>query len=274
MKRLHLLRCVAVALCFLLPATGECAQNPDEGYTPQIGQEGKDVIWLPTLDELTNTMLDLAKVTSSDYVIDLGSGDGRLVIAAAKRGATALGIEYNPQLVEFSKQAAAKEGVSAKATFEEGDIFKSDFSKATVLTLFLEDKLNLALRPKILNMKPGTRVVSNTFKMAEWEPDQTVRTELTNPANGKTGHFLIYFWTVPAKVTGIWKLDTGHVSFTQNFQKVIGTLTTGGKNTELTGRLNGTKITFTAGGTEYTGTVSGNTISGMRTGGGFWKATR
>ena len=274
MKRLHIFCCVAVALWLLLPLAGECAQNPDEGYTPQIGQEGKDVIWLPTLDELTNTMLDLAKVTSSDYVIDLGSGDGRLVIAAAKRGATALGIEYNPQLVEFSKQAAAKEGVSDRATFEEGDIFESDFSKATVLTLFLEEKINLTLRPKILNMKPGTRVVSNTFKMAEWEPDQTVKTDLTNPANGKTGHFLIYFWIVPAKVNGIWKLDTGQISFTQHFQKVTGTLTAGGKATELTGRLNGTKLTFTAGGTEYTGTVSGNTISGMRTGGGFWRATR
>ena len=273
MKRFHLIRCVAVALCFLLPAAGECAENPDEGYTPQIGQKGKDVIWLPTLNELTDIMLNLAKVTSSDYVIDLGSGDGRLVIAAAKRGAVALGIEYDPQLVEFSKRVAAKEGVSAKATFEEGDIFKSDFSKATVLTLFLENELNLALRPKILDMKPGTRVVSNTFTMGEWEPDQTVRTELTNPANGKVGHFLIYFWVVPAKVNGSWKLDAGKISFTQNFQKVTGTLTIGGKETELAGKLNGTKLTFTAGGTEYTGTVSGNTISGMR-GGGFWKATR
>ncbi len=273
MKRFHLIRYVAVALCFLLPAVGECAQNPDEDYTPQIGQKGKDVIWLPTLNELTDIMLDLAKVTSSDYVIDLGSGDGRLVIAAAKRGAVALGIEYDPQLVEFSKRAAAKEGVSEKATFEEGDIFKSDFSKATVLTLFLENELNLALRPKILDMKPGTRVVSNTFTMAEWEPDQTVRTELTNPANGKVGHFLIYFWVVPAKVSGNWKLDTGKISFAQSFQKVTGTLTIGGKEAELTGKLNGTKLTFTAGGTEYTGTVSGNTISGMR-GGGFWKATR
>ena len=274
MNRFHLIRCLAVALCFLLPAAGECAQSPDEGYAPQIGQEGKDVIWLPTLDELTDTMLNLTKVTSSDYVIDLGSGDGRLVIAAAKRGATALGIEYNPQLVEFSRHAAAKEGVSAKATFEEGDIFKSDFSKATVLTLFLEEKLNLALRPKILKMAPGTRIVSNTFNMAEWEPDQTVRAELTNPVSKKTGHFVIHLWIVPARVNGIWKLDAGQISFTQSFQKVTGTLTTGGKDAELTGRLNGTKLTFTVGGVEYTGTVSGNMISGMRTGGGFWKAAR
>ena len=175
---------------------------------------------------------------------------------------------------QFSRRAAAKEGVSAKATFEEGDIFKSDFSKATVLTLFLENELNLALRPKILDMKPGTRVVSNTFTMGEWEPDQTVRTELTNPANGKVGHFLIYFWVVPAKVNGTWKLDSGQINFIQSFQKVTGTLTAGGKDTELAGKLNGTKLTFTAGGTEYTGTVSGNTISGTHTGGGTWKATR
>lgn len=274
MKAFHLIRCVAVALCFLLPAAGECAQHPGEAYTPQIGQDGKDVMWLPTLQELTDTMLNMTKVTASDYVIDLGSGDGRLVIAAAKRGATALGIEYNPQLVEFSRQAAAKEGVSEKAVFEEGDIFKSDFSKATVLTLFLEDKLNLALRPKILNMKPGTRVVSNTFTMADWEPDQTVKTELTHPVNKKTGVFLLYLWIVPAKVEGSWKLDDGKITFTQHFQKVTGTLTSGEKDTELTGRLNGATLTFTAGGAEYTGTVNGNVISGTRTGGGLWEAVR
>ncbi len=274
MKGFHLIRCVAVALCFLLPAAGECAQNQGEAYTPQVGQAGKDVIWLPTLQELTDTMLDLAKVTASDYVIDLGSGDGRLVIAAAKRGATALGIEYNPQLVEFSRHAAAKEGVSAKAVFEEGDIFKSDFSKATVLTLFLEEKLNLALRVKILEMKPGTRVVSNTFNMAEWEPDQTVKSELIHPLSGKVGLFILHLWIVPANVNGIWKLDTGQISFSQSFQKVTGTLTIGKKDMELTGRLNGTQITFNAGGMEYTGTVDGNMISGTRTGGGSWKAAR
>lgn len=274
MKRFHLIRCLAVAFCFLLPAAGECAQNPGEDYTPQIGQKGKDVIWLPTLQELTDTMLDMAKVTAADYVIDLGSGDGRLVIAAAKRGATALGIEYEPRLVEFSRRAAAKEGVSAKAAFEEGDIFKSDFSKATVLTLFLENELNLALRPKILDMKPGTRVVSNTFNMADWEPDQTVRTELIHPVSRKAGHFLLYLWIVPAKVDGIWKLDSGQIRFAQKFQKVTGTLTIEGKDTDFAGRLNGTELTFTAGGAEYTGTVNGDTISGTRTGGGSWKATR
>ena len=274
MKRFHLIGCVAIVLCFLLPAAGECAQNPDEGYTPQIGQEGKDVIWLPTSQELADTMLDMAKVTFSDHVIDLGSGDGRLVIAAAKRGAMALGIEYNPQLVEFSRHAAAREGVSARARFEEGDIFKSDFSKATVLTLFLEDSLNLKLRPKILDMKPGTRVVSNTFTMADWEPDQTVKTPLTHPVSKKTGLFSTFLWIVPAKVHGIWKLDNGRINFTQNFQKVTGTLTIEGKDTKLTGGLNGATVTFTAGDTEYTGTVNGSTISGTRTDGGSWKAVR
>ena len=221
---------------------------------------------MPTPHELVDTMLDMANVTPSDYVIDLGAGDGRLVIAAAKRGATALGIEYNPDMVEYARRAAAKEGVSALATFEHADIFESDFSKATVLTLYLLDSLNMRLRPTILDMKPGTRVVSNTFDMDDWESDET--TYLAQDAS------TAYLWIVPAKVDGTWKLDNGHISFVQEFQNVVGFLTIGGKNTTLAGKLKGDKISFNAGGTEYTGTVSGNTISGTRAGGGSWKATR
>jgi SAM-dependent methyltransferase len=257
-------------LCLLLSTAGECVQlENDETYTPTPGQEGKDVMWLPTNQELVDTMLDMAKVTSSDYVIDLGSGDGRLVITAAKRGATALGIEYNPDLVEFARRAAAKEGVRARALFEKADIFESDFSKATVITLFLLPELNMRLRPKILNMKPGTRVVSNTFGMGEWRPDQTISLEEVD-----TNYFIAHLWIVPAKVNGTWKLDNGQISFTQNFQNVTGTLTTMGTSTKLTGKLDGDKISFNVGDTEYTGTVSGNTISGTRTGGGAWKAAR
>ena len=150
---------------------------PPQTYKPEVGQAGKDVVWVPTADTLVKKMLDMAKMTPQDYVIDLGSGDGRTVIAAAKRGATAMGIEYNPDMVELSKKNAAAAGVSGKATFIKADIFETDYSKATVLTLFLLPDINLKLRPTILNMKPGTRVVSNSFNMGEWEPDETANIE-------------------------------------------------------------------------------------------------
>jgi SAM-dependent methyltransferase len=252
----------------LLATAGAYDLGADENYTPEVGQEGKDVVWIPTPEALAEAMLNMAKVTSSDHVIDLGSGDGRIVIGAAKRGATALGIEYNPDLVELAKRAAVNEGVGERAAFEKADIFESDFSKATVLTMFLLPEINMQLRPKILDMKPGTRVVSNSFDMDDWQPDQT--TTLTeNDLDWNTA----YLWIVPAKINGTWRLDNGQISFIQEFQNITGTLTMG-RSMELTGKLDGDKISFTAGGTEYTGTVSGNTISGTRDGGGFWKAAR
>ena len=146
------------------------AQTPPENdeYQPTDGQVGKDVMWIPTAQALAEKMLNLAQVTPQDYVIDLGSGDGRIVITAAKRGARALGIEYNPDLVALSKRNAAREGVGDKARFIEADIFKSDFTQATVITMFLLPELNLQLRPAILDLKPGTRIVSNSFDMGEW----------------------------------------------------------------------------------------------------------
>ena len=270
MSRFHFIRCITIALCLLLAAAGGYTREAGANYTPQSGQDGKDVIWLPTLHELVDTMLDMAQVTPSDYVIDLGSGDGRTVIAEAKRGATALGIEYNPDLVEFAKRAAMAEGVSANARFETADIFEYDFSKASVLTLFLLPSINLKLRPKILDMKPGTRVVSNNFDMADWQPDQTKSLTESELGDYDTAHL----WIVPAKVDGTWRLDNGQISFIQNFQNVTGTITIKGKGMKLAGRLDGDKISFNAEGTEYTGTVSGNTISGTLGGGGSWKAVR
>ena len=242
-----------------------------------------DVTWLPTPRNLIEAMLDMALVTSADYVIDLGSGDGRIVIAAAKRGAMALGIECRQTWVEFARAAAAKEGVSERATFEKADIFGSDFSKATVLTLFLLSHINIQLRSKILDMKPGTRVVSNTFDLGDWQPDKitqikrdldwvtvfTSQDERCNPT-WRTA----YLWIVPAKVNGTWNLEGGQISFTQKFQNITGILTIGKEDTELTGKLDGDKISFNAGGTEYAGTVNGNTISGTCTGGCSWKCTR
>src|SRR5215211_2627389 len=159
---------------FVLTA-GACAQAQPakQEFQPQVGQDGKDVIWVPTPQALVDKMLDMAKVTAKDYVIDLGSGDGRTVITAAKQGSKALGIEYNPDMVEISKRNAAKEGVSDKASFMKADLFESDFSQAQVITMFLLSSINMKLRPKILDLKPGTRIVSNTFDMGEWKPDET-----------------------------------------------------------------------------------------------------
>ncbi|HET8563525.1 MAG TPA: class I SAM-dependent methyltransferase, partial [Candidatus Binatia bacterium] len=163
-RQLFLALCLSVVAASVLAQ----AQPAKEPYEPRVGQEGKDVVWVPTPQELVEKMLDMGKVTPKDYVIDLGSGDGRTVISAAKRGARALGIEYNPEMVDLSKRNAAKEGISDKANFVKADLFESDFSQATVITMFLLPDINLKLRPKILDLKPGTRIVSNTFTMGEW----------------------------------------------------------------------------------------------------------
>ena len=241
-------------------------------FAPQIGQEGKDVIWVPTPQSLIDKMLDAAKVTPNDYVIDLGSGDGRTVIAAAKRGAKAHGIEYNPDMVELSKASAAKEGVSAKATFVKADIFESDFSQATVITMYLLPQLNLKLRPKLLDLKPGTRIVSHAFTMDDWRADETL-TAQDNPSYSRTA----YLWIIPAKVEGTWQTPQGEISFKQTFQMLSGTLKSGASTTTIdNGRLRGDQISFAIGGTEYTGQVNGSSMQGSMRGGnsGNWGATR
>ncbi len=170
-------------------------------YEPQSGQAGKDVVWVPTPQVLVDKMLDMAKVTAADFVMDLGSGDGRTVITAAQRGATAIGIEYNPDMVELSKRNAAAAGVTAKATFVKADLFETDLSKASVITMFLLPDINLKLRPKILDLKPGTRVVSNSFTMDDWEADETATI-----TENCTSWCTAYFWLVPVKVEGTWQL--------------------------------------------------------------------
>ncbi len=248
-----------------LQAQGQSTQKP---FVPSSGQPGKDVVWVPTPQPLVNAMLDLAKVTPQDYVIDLGSGDGRTVITAAKRGAKALGIEYNPDMVELSQKNAAEAGVTSRATFMKADLFETDFSQATVVTLFLLPDINLRLRPKILDMKPGTRVVSNSFTMGEWEPDQEVEVK-----EDCTSWCKALFWVVPAKVAGTWKLPEGTLTLAQEFQKISGTI---GTNKITDGKMNGDQITFTAGGVKYTGRVNGTSMQGTMTGGrgGSWNATR
>jgi SAM-dependent methyltransferase len=244
-----------------------------EDFNPQVGLAGKDVIWMPTAQAMVDRMLDIARVTPEDLVIDLGSGDGRTVISAAKRGARALGIEYNPDMVELARQNAGKEGVSTRARFVHGDIFETDFSQASVLTLFLLPKLNLRLRPAILQMQPGTRIVSNSFDMDDWEPDETAKV-----AKGCNLHCLIYFWMVPAQVAGIWKFDDGELVLTQRFQIFAGTFRNGRDiAVPINGRLRGRQISFTAGDTQYTGIVTGDAIEGVaRTGDREtgWRAVR
>ena len=259
------------ALLMLNLAVAQPAEKPAEKpYEPSVGQDGKDVIWVPTPQALADKMMEMAKVTAKDNLVDLGSGDGRTVITAAKLGATARGLEYNPNMVALSRASAAKEGVSDKATFEQADIFVTDFSKADVVTMFLLTSLNAKLRPTILDMKPGTRVVSNTFDMGDWKADEeAVVTE------GCTSYCKAYFWIVPAKVDGTWTMDKGELAIKQTFQNFTGTIKNGNVVTPVTnGKLKGDEITFTAGGTEYTGKVNGTTIEGTTKTGEKWQAKR
>jgi SAM-dependent methyltransferase len=252
------------------PATQDRPAADPAPYEPHSGQEGKDVVWVPTSEALVEKMLDLAGVTAADYVIDLGSGDGRTVIAAAKRGARALGVEFNPDMVALSKRRAAEAGVAGRATFVEGDLFETDLSKATVITMFLLPSINMQLRPTLLELEPGTRIVSNSFTMEDWEPDarETVPTE-----DGCESWCTALLWVVPAKVEGTWQLADGELRLEQQFQTVSGTL---GSQPLADGRLRGTEITFTVGERHYEGRVNGSTIEGTVTGGrdGAWRATR
>jgi predicted RNA methylase len=250
------------------------AQPAEKPYEPTVGQDGKDVVWVPTPQALVDKMLDMAKLTASDIHYDLGSGDGRTVITAAKRGATATGVEYNPKMVELSRANAAKEGVGDKATFIHGDIFETDFSRANVVTLFLLPDLNVRLRPTILDMKPGTRVVSNSFSMGDWKPD-----EEANVTEDCRGYCRALFWIVPAKVDGAWTMDRGAassaLSLKQEYQNFAGTIANGNVITPVTdGRLKGDEIAFTAAGVRYTGKVDGDTMAGTTESGTTWQAKR
>jgi hypothetical protein len=259
------------ALYLLIVFMTGCAQaqsKPD--YQPQVGQEGKDVIWVPTPQALVDKMLDIAKVTPNDYVMDLGSGDGRTVISAAKRGVKARGIEYNPDMVELSKRNAAKEGVSDRASFTKADLFEVDFSEATVITMFLLPDINLKLRPKILNLKPGTRIVSNSFTMGDWKADDTVSVK-----NGCASYCTAHLWIVPAKVDGSWQVGDGELQLKQSYQAISGSLRRGGNTVQIAnGKLNGDQIMFNAGGSLYTGRVSGGAMEGTISSGGNWRASR
>jgi precorrin-6B methylase 2 len=276
MSTLRVLRFFLLALALLFAAAGSIAQEKAaEPFKPEVGQEGKDVIWVPTPQPLVDRMLNLARLTPKDYLIDLGSGDGRTVITAAKRGARALGVEYNPDMVALSRRRAAEAGVGDRARFVNGDIFETDFSAASVITLFLLPDLNIKLRPKILDMKPGTRVVSNSFTMEEWQADQIAN---ATRAEGCENYCTAYLWIVPAKVAGTWRTGDGELTLKQQFQMISGSLRSGGKTTHITGgRLRGNEIQFNAGGVVYTGRVRGDKIEGTANAGQRnrqWEASR
>jgi len=266
----HAVRHLAVVGCvlFLFVASALAQASRTTEFQPQVGQAGKDVVWVPTPQPVVDKMLDIAKVTSQDYVIDLGSGDGITVITAAKRGAKALGVEYNPDMVELSKRNAANARVSDRATFVKADLFETDFSQASVITMFLLPDINLKLRPKILDLKPGTRIVSNTFTMGDWNADEEAR--ITDEC---TSWCTALLWIVPAKVEGRWRLPQAELRLKQTFQTFSGTL----NNTPISdGKVKGAEISFAVGDNRYTGRVNGNVLEGTVSGGtnGQWRATR
>jgi precorrin-6B methylase 2 len=252
------------AVSLAVPAAAQTAKP----FEPTVGQAGKDVVWVPTPQPLVEKMLDLAKIGPQDLHYDLGSGDGRTVITAAKRGARSFGIEYNPDMVELSRRNAAAAKVSPdRATFVQADLFETDFSKANVVTLFLLPSINMKLRDKILAMAPGTRIVANTFTMEDWEADQTETV---------TGDCVSWctalLWIVPAKADGTWQLGSEPLVLTQTFQKLEGTL--GGKPI-TDAKMTGDQIAFTVGGgARYTGKVTGNSMSGTISSGGNFTATK
>ena len=277
-------RAFSIAVLAMIAVAQAQAQPAQKKFVPKVGLVGKDVIWAPTPQALVDKMLDMAKVNADDTLIDLGSGDGRTVITAAKRGARALGIEYNLELVELSKRKAEREGVAGKASFVKADLFESDFSQATVITMFLLPDLNLRLRPKLLALKPGTRVVSSLFDMGAWQADDSAKVislkNLFAPLLREIRRFIpaslsedlidycdfyctAYLWIVPARVAGTWQLARGEITLKQSYQKIEGALRSGTHSIPLaSGRLRGDQISFSIGGIEYTGRVSGDCIEG------------
>ncbi|HEX7054677.1 MAG TPA: class I SAM-dependent methyltransferase [Burkholderiales bacterium] len=257
MPAIAVIRTSALALFFACSSAvlAQATQEADSAFKPMVGQEGKDVVWVPTPQALVDKMLDMAKVTSKDYVMDLGSGDGRTVITAAKRGARATGIEYNPEMVKLSQANARKEGVADRTAFVKADLFETDLSKATVITMFLLPDINLKLRPKLLKLKPGTRIVSNTFTMGDWKPDET-----GSPNNCDGSWCTALLWIVPAQVAGTYKTPHGELTLKQHFQMLSGTLRSGGKTVPVEGKVHGTEVHLNAGGKQFHGRLKGKQL--------------
>jgi len=259
-----------IALSWLIPLAGAAeTAAPPAGpvYEPEVGQEGRDVVWVPTPHALVEKMLDMAEVTPRDFVMDLGSGDGRNIIAAAKRGARSLGVEYNPDLVEYARRAAERAGVADKARFVQGDMYEADISRATVLALFLLTENLNQLVPKFLALRPGTRIVVNGFEIDGWTADA-----VDEAAGNCEDWCTAYLYIVPAKAAGRWRLPQGELVLRQSYQMLSGTLSTGGKAAPVEDAyLHGDFITFRAGGRIYEGHVEGDILQGLN---GAWSAKR
>ena len=272
---------IAIALILALPAAASAqsttsappasGQKPSSSTTfePTVGQAGKDVVWVPSPQSTVEKMLDVAKVTPEDFVVDLGSGDGRNVIAAAKRGARGLGVEYNADMVELSKRNAEKAGVADKATFVQGDMYAAEFKQATVLALFLLPENLLKLRSKFAELKPGTRIVANTFGIEGWTADETLSIE-----GDCTSWCTVLLYHVPAQVDGAWQTAQGTLSLRQEYQTVSGSL---GSSALESPKIVGDELSFIVAGAEYSGRVNGKSITGTVKSGGReqpWTATR
>ena len=267
-----LLTAVFVLLSSIAYAQQPAGQKP---FEPVSGQAGKDVVWVPSPPDMVNKLMEMGQVTPNDFVIDLGSGDGRNVIAAARLGARALGVEYNPDMVALSRKLAQDAGVADKAQFVQADMYEYDISNATVMALFLLPVNMNRLAPKFFNLAPGSRIVANTFGIDGWEPDLRVTLPSTSECESWCEALL---WIVPAKVAGTWVMPNGSLTLTQEYQAVQGTLTTGGQShTVVTGRLKGEELSFVAGGMAYKARISGSSMSGTvttPTGDLPWTATR
>ena len=255
-----------LAVMFLLWAGGAVfAAEGDKEFEPTVGQAGKDVVWVPTPPVLVEKMLDVAKVTAKDFVMDLGSGDGRNIIAAAKRGARARGVEFNPDMVALSRRNAERAGVGDKAEFVQGDMYVADVSEASVLAIFLLPENMDKLVKNFLAMRPGSRIVSNQFSATGWEADESGRAE------GECGSWCNWLlWYVPAQAAGRWRMQGGELVLEQKFQMLTGAYTVDGVEYAVQkGRLRGDQITFTAGGKDYSGRVGGDAMVGNG-----WNATK
>jgi len=278
-RQAWMLGSMVLALALALAGTPAAAQQQGD-FVPQVGQAGKDVIWVPTPPELVEKMLQMAHTTPNDFVIDLGSGDGRIAIAAAKKfGARSMGVEFNPNMVALSNREAQRQGVTDRVKFLNADIFQTDFSQATVITMYLLPDLNLKLQPKILDQKPGTRVVSHQFNMGEWQPDETANID----------NRLALLWIVPAKAGGTWSLriegstQERPLSLRQSFQMLTGQLNGATGMLALSdAKLRGDQISFTVieGSVrrDFSGRVQGITMAGTVRSSGSpdmgWSASR
>ncbi len=239
----------------LARGTGRAAAALLSGTLAMAAWAGEpSVPYVPTPQEVVERMLEIAKVTANDYVIDLGSGDGRIVITAAKKhGARGFGVDLNPERIAEANTNARKAGVTDKVAFYQRDLFETDVSEATVITMYLLPRVNMELRPRLLDLKPGTRLVSHDFSMEDWKPDVHVQMEAKDKYGGTGGRSDIYFWVVPAKIGGTWqwqlpvfgKSRAYEVTLNQKFQVISGSVRIGGRSVTLQNpRLRGDEIRF------------------------------